>query len=93
MSGRHNPWLLPEDGITDQVAIARAVSGEGCPVAMTPHERELAIHGIVAAGGGCTEIALALGTSSPHASRFARALGYRIVRADCNVSMILGPAC
>jgi hypothetical protein len=93
MSGRPQPWLLPEDGIVDDVAIARAVSGESCPVAMTPAERELAIHGIISAGGGCVEVALALGTDPGHAGRFIRALGYRIIREqNTNVSMILGRA-
>ena len=92
MSGRPQPWLLPEDGIIDQVAVARAVSGESCPVAMTPAERDIAIRGIVRAGGGCIEVAAALGTSQGHASLLIRALGFRTVRAADNRTMILGPA-
>ena len=87
-----NPYLLPEDGIIDDVAIARAISGEGCPVAMTPTERDIAIHGIIGTGGGCMEVAASLGTNSGHAARLIRALGYRIVRTSSNVSMILGAA-
>lgn len=89
---RSNPYLLPEDGIIDNVAIARAISGEGIPVMLTPTERSIAIRGIVQAGGGCMEVAASLGTSSGHAARLIRQLGYRIVRTSANVSIILGSA-
>jgi hypothetical protein len=45
-----NRWLLPEDGIVDEIAIEVATRGAR-PVALTPAERRLAAGHILARGG------------------------------------------
>ena len=52
MSARKRPtrWVLPEDGIVDEVAVAIAAAGTR-PVALTRTERWLAAARILAAGG------------------------------------------
>ena len=47
---RHARWVLPEDGIVDEVAVAIAAAGTR-PVALTRTERWLAAGRILAAGG------------------------------------------
>jgi hypothetical protein len=43
-------WVLPEDGIVDELAVQIAAAGTR-PVALTPTERRLAAAAILAAGG------------------------------------------
>ena len=52
MSARRHPtrWVLPEDGIVDEIAVAIAAAGTR-PVALTRTERWLAAGRILAAGG------------------------------------------
>ena len=56
LSGHRHPrrrptrWVLPEDGIVDEVAVAIAAAGTR-PVALTRTERWLAARRILAAGG------------------------------------------
>jgi hypothetical protein len=47
---RHARWVLPKDGIVDEVAVAIAAAGTR-PVALTRTERWLAAGRILAAGG------------------------------------------
>ena len=57
--GKHhcaNPWLLPEDGIVDPVAVAVTAAGTR-RVRLTPAERRFAAAHILAAGGTPTTVA------------------------------------
>ena len=47
---RNGRWVLPEDGIVDELAVQIAAAGTR-PVALTPTERRLAAAAILAAGG------------------------------------------
>lgn len=49
-NGRASQWLLPDDGIIDDIAIEIAACGTR-PVALTPAERRLAAERILARGG------------------------------------------
>jgi len=80
MTARKHPtrWVLPEDGIVDEVAVAIAAAGTR-PVALTRTERWLAAARILAAGGtsflickrlhvsGRTALAMAAAINAPHA--------------------------
>ena len=80
MSARRHPtrWVLPEDGIVDEIAVAIAAAGTR-PVALTRTERWLAAGRILAAGGtpflickrlhvsGRTALAMAAAINAPHA--------------------------
>jgi hypothetical protein len=73
-SGKNGParprsrWLLPEDGITDEIAIDLAATGTR-PVALTPGERRAAAARILAAGGTPYRISVRLhmNTQAAHA--------------------------
>ncbi len=54
-----SPWLLPDDGIIDELAVAIAAAGIR-PVALTPAERRLAAERILARGGHAGQIATRL---------------------------------
>lgn len=84
-------WLIPEDGIIDPVAIAVATAGTRL-VRLTPAERELAVHRIIANGGAVAELAAHLGISLVNAVRLAHSLGYRTLRSEhANKSLVLPP--
>ncbi|MGI5225727.1 hypothetical protein [Actinoallomurus sp. CA-142502] len=63
---RPNPWLLPEDGIVDPVAVAVSAAGTR-RVRLTPTERRLAAAHILAAGGTPITIARRLHISYANA--------------------------
>jgi hypothetical protein len=65
--GGYGPFVLPEDGIVDPIAIEIAASGAR-PVALTQTERVLAAARILAAGGGRNDIATRLHVSG-HTAR------------------------
>ena len=70
-----DPWLLPDDGIIDDIAVDVAVKGLR-PVRLTQRERELAGAGILALGG--SEDALRANLSLPtvrHARELAELIG------------------
>ncbi len=48
--GPRSPWVLPEDGITDPVAVELAARGVR-PVALTPGERAEVVAAVLAGGG------------------------------------------
>jgi hypothetical protein len=73
--------MLPDDGLIDEVAVTLAVTGARV-VALTPAERDLAVHRMIARGADVAELAAHLGTSYAAASRAAVALGYRLSRPD-----------
>jgi hypothetical protein len=52
-------WLLPEDGIVDDIAVDIAARGER-PVRLTPTERRLAAKRILAGGGNVVTVAIRL---------------------------------
>jgi DNA-binding NarL/FixJ family response regulator len=54
-----SPWLLPEDGIVDEIAVEIAASGIR-QVALTPTERRLAVAEILARGGTPKDVAARL---------------------------------
>jgi hypothetical protein len=68
MSGSR--FLLPEDGITDELAVDIAARGER-PVALTPGERRLAAGWILAEGGNYQVIAARLHMRFDHAKALA----------------------
>ena len=49
-AGPRSPWVLPEDGITDPVAVELAARGVR-PVALTPGERAEVVAAVLAGGG------------------------------------------
>ena len=67
-----DPWLLPEDGIIDPVAVAVAARGQR-RVALTGRERLLAAAAILAAGRGAATIAARLHVSYRTADRIRAA--------------------
>ena len=69
--GAPSPWVLPEDGIVDPIAVQIAAAGER-RVALTHAERLLAAAKILAAGHHLTEMAGRLHVSSD-AARAAEA--------------------
>ncbi|REE96647.1 hypothetical protein [Thermomonospora umbrina] len=75
--GQFVRWLLPEDGIVDEIAVEVAAAGTR-QVALTRTERELAAARILAAGGNATDIARRLFIS--YAS--AKALAARIAQEN-----------
>jgi hypothetical protein len=56
---RNSRWLLPEDGITDEIAIEIAARGTR-PVALTCTERQMAAARILASGGSTFLIGMRL---------------------------------
>jgi hypothetical protein len=70
---RGDAWLLPDDGIIDQVAVEIAARGER-RVRLTAPERRAAAEVIVARGGTVSDIAERLCMTD----RAARALAYMI---------------
>lgn len=85
-------WVLPEDGIVDELAVHIAATGTR-PVALTPTERRLAAARILAAGGtpnlvskrlhlsGQTALALAATITSTQAPGRDQAARARAARA------------
>ena len=59
---RGDAWMLPDDGIIDQVAVEIAAKGER-PVALTAPERRAAAEMILARGGTVKDIAERLSMS------------------------------
>jgi hypothetical protein len=51
--GPRSPWVLPEDGITDEIAVELAARGVR-PVALTPGERAAVVTAVLAGGGTVT---------------------------------------
>ncbi len=68
-----NPWLLPEDGIVDEIAVELTVRGVR-RVALTPGERLAAAALILASGGTRYPIAKRLHISGSTAKRLADAI-------------------
>jgi hypothetical protein len=54
--GPRSPWLLPEDGITDEIAVELAARGVR-PVALTPGERAAVVARVLAGGGTVSQAA------------------------------------
>ncbi|TDD62805.1 hypothetical protein [Actinomadura rubrisoli] len=71
--GRPSPWVLPEDGIVDPIAVEIAATGAR-RVALTRTERLLAAARILAAGHPCTEISRRLHVSGHTARTLAAQL-------------------
>lgn len=69
--GACSPWVLPEDGFADLIAVEIAASGTR-RVALTPTERVMAAARILAAGGTAHDIAERLHLSGDRAYRLAR---------------------
>ncbi|WP_026400695.1 hypothetical protein [Actinomadura rifamycini] len=67
----YGQWVLPEDGIVDEIAIEIAAAGTR-PVALTSTERVLAAARILAAGGTRNDIAARLHVSGTTAATLAR---------------------
>jgi hypothetical protein len=72
-AGTRSAWTLPDDGITDYLAIEIAASGER-PVALTATERWLAAARILARGGTAWQITSRLHVSHSTARRMAAAI-------------------
>jgi DNA-binding CsgD family transcriptional regulator len=68
-----SPWLLPEDGIIDPIAVELAATGARL-VALTPAERRLAAVRILAAGCGARQIGDRLGMTPRRARALAETL-------------------
>ena len=66
-----NPWLIPDDGIVDEVAIETAVRGRR-PVRLTRLERACAAALILATGGSTDDLVRQLRVSKPTACALAR---------------------
>lgn len=64
-------WLIPDDGIIDEVAIVVAATGQR-PVALTRTERRLAFAVLLASGFPVGEIARRLAMDKSRALRLAR---------------------
>ena len=71
--GPRSPWLLPEDGIVDELAVEIAATGTR-RVALTPTERLAVAARILAAGGTPYLISKRLGVSSAHGHALAAAV-------------------
>jgi hypothetical protein len=67
---RRGAWLLPEDGIIDEVAVELAATGARA-VALTPTERRLAAIRILRAGGTVHRVARRLHMSYGRARALA----------------------
>lgn len=73
MAGRAltaDPWLLPDDGIIDPVAVRIAAQGER-PVALTAPERRVAAEMILSRGGTVKTVAERLRMNDGAASALA----------------------
>lgn len=68
-----NPWLLPEDGIVDEIAVELTVKGTR-RVPLTPGERLAVAALILASGGTRYRIAKRLHISGSTARRLADAI-------------------
>ena len=68
--GSRSPWVLPEDGIIDDIAVDLAATGAR-RVALTPGERLAAAARILATGGTPHTIARRLGCNSRTAHALA----------------------
>ena len=66
-----NPWLIPDDGIIDDLAVELAVRGRR-PVRLTRLERACAAAMILALGGSTNDLCQRLKVSKPTACRLAR---------------------
>jgi hypothetical protein len=66
-----NPWLIPDDGIVDDVAIEIAVRGRR-PVCLTRLERSVAAALILAMGGGTRDLCERLKVTDKTACQLAR---------------------
>lgn len=80
--GRHcGGYLLPDDGLIDEVAVSIAVSGAR-RVRLTEAERLEAAARMIRRGADVAELAAHLGTNPATAGRLVRALGYRLTRPE-----------
>jgi hypothetical protein len=70
--GPRSPWVLPEDGIIDHIAVELAATGAR-RVALTPGERLAVAARVIAAGGTPHTIARRLGCNSRAAHALAAA--------------------
>jgi DNA-binding CsgD family transcriptional regulator len=70
---RRARWVLPEDGIVDELAIEIAAAGIR-PVALTPTEQQIAAARILAAGGTPYRISRHLHISGRAAHALAEAI-------------------
>lgn len=70
--GTRSPWVLPEDGIIDHIAVELAATGAR-RVALTPGERLAVAVRVIAAGGTPHTIARRLGCNSRAAHALAAA--------------------
>ncbi len=68
-----NPWLLPEDGIVDEIAVELTVRGVR-RVPLTPGERRAAAALILASGGSRYRVARRLHIGHATAKRLAATL-------------------
>ncbi|MDA8321824.1 MAG: hypothetical protein M0030_18740 [Actinomycetota bacterium] len=76
-----SPWLLPEDGITDEIAIELTVTGAR-RVALTPGERRAAAALILASGGTINRVARRLHIGHRTAWRLADTLTTSTATSD-----------
>lgn len=74
-------WLLPDDGIIDELAVRIAASGAR-RVALTMPEREAAAALMITRGADTAELAANLGTTTIEAARLVALLGYRLSARD-----------
>jgi DNA-binding CsgD family transcriptional regulator len=72
-TGRPSPWLLPDDGVIDPIAIDLTVRGAR-RVPLTRTERRLVAAVILAGGGTAYQIATRLHVSTTTARRYVRDL-------------------
>ena len=78
---QHSPWLLPEDGIVDPIAVELTVTGSR-RVALTPGERRAAAALILAKGGTVNRVARRLHISHRTAKRLAATIIAEPVTSD-----------